>query len=67
MIFSQMIVPKKRTALLVDRLMVALQQAIEEEEATNANRIDAPAEAFLSPDDVRKVTMSQFYIKNNTL
>lgn len=54
-----MIVPKKRTALLVDRLMVALQQAIEEEEATNANRIDGPpmTDAFLSPDDVRKVNI----------
>lgn len=45
-----MVVPKKRTALLVDRLMLALQQAIEEEEA--ANRVDGPP---LSPEEVRKV------------
>ena len=51
-----MIVPKKRTALLVDRLMVALQQAIEEEEA--ANRVDGPplTDGYsLSPEEVRKV------------
>lgn len=32
-ILFQMIVPKKRTALLIDRLMVSLQKALEEEQA----------------------------------
>lgn len=57
-----MIVPKKKTALLVDRLMVALQQAIEEEEA--ANRIDGPplANSFsLSPEEVRKVSIFRLF------
>ncbi|CAH1376886.1 hypothetical protein MTP99_018301 [Tenebrio molitor] len=55
-----MIVPKKRTALLVDRLMVALQQAIEEEEA--ANRVDGPplTDSFsLSPEEVRKMDLQR--------
>ncbi|XP_063916784.1 uncharacterized protein LOC135132588 [Zophobas morio] len=55
-----MIVPKKRTALLVDRLMVALQQAIEEEEA--ANRVDGPplTDGYsLSPEEVRKMDLQR--------
>lgn len=54
-----MIVPKKRTAMLVDRLMVALKEAIDEEEAQMGNTIveEPPmTKSFvLSPEDVRTV------------
>lgn len=50
-----MIVPKKRTALLVDRLLLALKEAIDEEEANN--RIDAPPDSYTIPsEEVRKVS-----------
>ncbi|XP_017776392.1 PREDICTED: uncharacterized protein LOC108562531 isoform X2 [Nicrophorus vespilloides] len=39
-----MIVPKKRAALLIDRLMVALQKAIEEEETSRSKGYSARSE-----------------------
>ncbi|KAK9883716.1 hypothetical protein WA026_001903 [Henosepilachna vigintioctopunctata] len=58
-----MIVPKKRTAMLVDRLMVALKEAIDEEEAQMANSIiDNPSRTkpyALSPEDVRTMDLQR--------
>ncbi|XP_044759479.1 uncharacterized protein LOC123317155 [Coccinella septempunctata] len=58
-----MIVPKKRTAMLVDRLMVALKEAIDEEEAQMGNAIieEQPlTKSFvLSPDDVRTMDLQR--------
>ncbi|XP_045476886.1 uncharacterized protein LOC123682357 [Harmonia axyridis] len=58
-----MIVPKKRTAMLVDRLMVALKEAIDEEEAQMANTIvEEPPLAksyVLSPDEIRTMDLQR--------
>ncbi|KAL3272895.1 hypothetical protein HHI36_014355 [Cryptolaemus montrouzieri] len=58
-----MIVPKKRTAMLVDRLMVALKEAIDEEEAQMANTIidntSRTKSYALSPEDVRTMDLQR--------
>lgn len=55
-----MIVPKKRTALLVNRLMVALKDALEEEERENNPTIASVfgSSGNLYSDDVRTVSLS---------
>lgn len=62
-----MIVPKKRTALLVNRLMVALKDAIEESEKqhikNNFNKM--PSRTIgddFSPENVRHVSSSIFLL-----
>lgn len=55
-----MIVPKKRTALLVNRLMVALKEAMDEEERDdrNSNRIDDYPRGktySMTPEEIRSV------------
>ncbi|KAB0794214.1 hypothetical protein PPYR_13834 [Photinus pyralis] len=54
-----MIVPKKRAALLLDRLMVALQKAIEEEEEPDNLLVQVPPRSTLRPDDVRSMDLQR--------
>ncbi|GJQ76070.1 hypothetical protein Trydic_g6976, partial [Trypoxylus dichotomus] len=62
-----MIVPRKRAALLVDRLMVALQKAIEEEEQAN-RELEAgigKSKAYgIRPEDAVRSVRSPRYFEN---
>lgn len=60
-----MIVPKKRAALLFDRLMVALQKAIDEEEEREANEVASRKNNYsIRPEDaLRRVLIILFWIK----
>lgn len=56
-----MIVPKKRTALLLDRLLVALQKAIDEEEIREAEEVAARQKNNIRPEDaVRTVSINSY-------
>lgn len=54
-----MVVPKKRTALLVNRLMVALKEAMDEDdERTSLNRVDDYPRGksySMTPEEIRSV------------
>ncbi|KAK4873822.1 hypothetical protein RN001_013182 [Aquatica leii] len=54
-----MIVPKKRAALLLDRLMVALQKAIEEEEEPSNVLLQGPSRSTFRTDDVRSMDLQR--------
>lgn len=57
-----MIVPKKRTALLVNRLMVALKEAIDEEQKEYAGNKDYLSKTYadMTPEDIRSVSRQLF-------
>ncbi|XP_022916974.2 uncharacterized protein [Onthophagus taurus] len=54
-----MVVPRKRAALLVDRLMVALQKAIEEEDQRNIEAQRKHSGYGLRQDDVRSMDLQR--------
>ncbi|KAJ8922901.1 hypothetical protein NQ315_001443 [Exocentrus adspersus] len=63
-----MIVPKKRTALLVNRLMVALKEAMQDEEREEALKNNDSADKVaskssrnyaLSPQDIRSMDLQR--------
>ncbi|KAJ8941627.1 hypothetical protein NQ318_000333 [Aromia moschata] len=65
---KELIVPKKRTATLVNRLMVALKKAMEEDEREedlkNVNQLDrysarSSKKYHMSPEDVRTMDLQR--------